>query len=150
MLNNERLAIASVPIQSWGEIYDENEALYKGTIFPDLNQPFFVTAGADEQKRKGDGSLSGKQQREDMLLQIQKVSFVLDDVRLYMDTHPTDEQGLMLLKTMIKRRKELLKDYALEFYPLTLDCMADIYEEKPDSECYCWQDGPCPWEGACV
>lgn len=150
MFNNEHLAIASVPIQSWDKVYDENEALCRGTIFPALYKPFFVTEETDKPEIKQDKRPSAQQLREDMLLQIQKVSFVVDDVRLYMDTHPKDVQGLALLKTMIQRRKELLKEYALQFYPLTMDCMADIYENDPDSECYCWQNGPIPWEGACV
>ena len=150
MLDKEHLAIASVPVQGWGEVFDENEALEKGTIFQELDKPFFVTAGENVQKKKDRGILREKEQREEALLRIQKVSFVIDDVRLYMDTHPTDKQGLALLKDMLKKRKELLKDFASEFYPLTFDCMADIYEEVPASESYCWQDGPCPWEGACV
>lgn len=150
MFDKEHLAIASVPIQSWGKIYDENEAFDKGTIFQDLDQPFFATAGDKGPKKKGDGLFKEKQQQEELLLQIQKVSFTVDDLRLYMDTHPTDGQGLALLKTMIRKRKDLLKSFALEFYPLTADCMADIYENTPDSECYCWQEGPCPWEGVCV
>lgn len=116
----------------------------------DLNKPFFVTADTKETAKREGGCPKAQEMWEDMLLQIQKVSFVVDDVRLYMDTHPKDMQGLALLKTMIRRRKELLKEYALQFYPLTMDCMADLYENDPDSECYCWQNGPCPWEGACV
>lgn len=150
MFDREYLAIASVPVQSWGEVYDENEAFDKGTVFPELDQPFFVTAGDGGSPKKGQSILKGKQRQEELLLQIQKVSFAVDDVRLYMDTHPTDGQGLSLLKAMLKKRKELLKDFALEFYPLTMDCMADIYEETPESECYCWQDGPSPWEGGRV
>lgn len=42
------------------------------------------------------------QKQENLLLQIQKVTFVVDDVRLYLDTHPKDVQGLALLKKMIK------------------------------------------------
>ncbi len=150
MSDYEHLAIASVPVQNWGRIYDENEALDNGTIFPELNKPFYVTAEINELEKKEDKAFSEHQQREELLLQIQKVSFVVDDVRLYMDTHPKDIQGLALLKTMMKKRKELLKEYAMRFYPLTMDCMADIYDENPDSECYCWQKGPIPWEGACV
>ncbi len=146
----QHLAIASAPVQGWGKIYDENEALENGTVFPELNKPFYVTAETDGPGEKKDGCAGAQHMSEDMLLQIQKVSFVLDDIRLYMDTHPKDAQGLALLKAMVKRRKELLKEYALQFYPLTMDCMADIYERMPDSECYCWQNGPCPWEGACV
>lgn len=34
------LAMAYVPIQSWGDLYDESLALTKGTLFPDLDKPF--------------------------------------------------------------------------------------------------------------
>ncbi len=146
----QHLAIASVPVQSWGDIYDENVALKNGTIFQELDKPFFITAEMDRTEKKKEGHAGVQEMSEDMLLQIQKVSFVVDDIRLYMDTHPKDVQGLALLKTMVKRRKELLKEFALQCYPLSMDCMADVYEKKPDSECYCWQNGPCPWEGACV
>ncbi len=155
MACNEHLAIASVPVQCWGRVYDENEAMENGTVFPVLNKPFFVTA-ADSNGKNSSGkplqslAAAGKTEQEDMLYRIQKVSFVVDDVRLYMDTHPGDGEGLALLKEMIKKRKRLLKEYALKFYPLTMDCMADIYEENPDSGCYCWQKGPVPWEGVCV
>ncbi len=150
MLDREpHLAMASVPMQSWSRIYDGKEALENGTVFPELNKPFFVTAESDRTEKKKECA-KAQQAREDKLFEIQKISFVLDDVRLYMDTHPNDMDGLVLLKAMVKKRKELLKEYALQFYPLTMDCMADIYERIPDSGCDCWQNGPCPWEGACV
>ena len=38
---NAHLAIASVPVQSWGELYDQDAALKTGTIFKDLDLPFF-------------------------------------------------------------------------------------------------------------
>lgn len=150
MRENEHLAIASVPVQSWDRVYEEGEALENGTVFPSLNKPFFATAL--ETGRKAAGSLGDVKQngQNEKLLSIQKVSFMADDLRLYMDTHPEDAEGLKLLKTVLKRRKELLREYALQFYPLTMDCMADIYEEDPESVCYCWQKGPVPWEGACV
>ncbi len=34
------LAMAYVPDQRWGDLYDENLALLKGTLFPDLDKPF--------------------------------------------------------------------------------------------------------------
>ena len=37
------LAIASVPIQEWKTVYNPCEALSIGTIFPELNMPFFKT-----------------------------------------------------------------------------------------------------------
>lgn len=142
-MNETHLAIASVPMQEWSQVLDKQEALSVGTIFPELDKPFYC----------GEKTKSAKQDlnpREKMLQEIQEVSFVLDDLRLFMDTHPQDKNGLELMKTMLKKRKELLITFALQFYPLTMDCMADIYEAYPTSECYCWQEGPMPWEGACV
>ncbi len=34
------LAMAYVPFQRWGNIYDPYRALQRGTIFPDLDLPF--------------------------------------------------------------------------------------------------------------
>lgn len=34
------LAMAYVPFQRWGSIYDPSRALQRGTIFPDLDMPF--------------------------------------------------------------------------------------------------------------
>lgn len=147
MFENDHLAIASVPVQKWGPLYDEKEALKEGTMFVQLNKPFFVTEQEDLGQEKQTKESS---KQEDMLLEIQQVSFAVDDVRLYMDMHPEDMGGLALLKKMLLKRKMLLKEYAREFSPLTMDCMAELYEERPDSECYCWQKGPVPWEGVCV
>ncbi|MGL6198011.1 MAG: spore coat associated protein CotJA [Lachnospiraceae bacterium] len=40
------LGIASVPCQKWGELYDLKTAIKAGTIFKDLDKPFF--AGGDD------------------------------------------------------------------------------------------------------
>ena len=34
------LAMAYVPFQQWGDVYDDNSALCKGTLFPELDLPF--------------------------------------------------------------------------------------------------------------
>ena len=34
------LAMAYVPVQEWGDLYDEGVALSNGTLIPDLNLPF--------------------------------------------------------------------------------------------------------------
>ncbi len=159
----ENLAIASVPMQEWGALYGAEEALRVGTIFQDLNKPFFAAdsgkqgVGSGQQKDGGNRMDSGnrepgseQQQREQMMAKIQETSFALDDVRLYMDTHPDDRQGLAFFKETLAKRKTLLSAYAQQFYPLTVDCSADRYEKDPASECYCWLKGPMPWEGACV
>ncbi|MBP5431294.1 spore coat associated protein CotJA [Ruminococcus sp.] len=42
---NVPLAMAYVPWQQWGETYGEDEALSRGTLFPQLDLPF--TGGGD-------------------------------------------------------------------------------------------------------
>ena len=34
------LAMAYVPFQEWGDVYDDDEAISRGTLFPDLKLPF--------------------------------------------------------------------------------------------------------------
>ena len=96
MPQKEHLAMASVPVQQWGPLYDKEEALRRGTIFQELNLPFFAASDL-EQGIKQESTLSGKAQgeQERMLLEIQQISFVLDDLRLYLDTHPQDPDGLL-------------------------------------------------------
>lgn len=48
-MNQEHLAIASVPIQEWTKIYEPEEALFIGTIFSELDKPFFA---AEEKNRR--------------------------------------------------------------------------------------------------
>lgn len=153
-MNQEHLAIASVPVQNLNTTLSREQALVTGTVFPELNKPFFVTEEMTEDTQELKTGQQGKPkdavEREEMMKQIQEVSFFVDDMRLFMDMHPENQNGLELLKTAVKDRKELLKKFAFQFYPLTMDCMADIYQENPASECYCWDKGPVPWEGACV
>ncbi|MGN0354003.1 MAG: spore coat protein CotJB [Muricoprocola sp.] len=166
MAEQEHLSIASVPFQSWGELYEQAQALSIGTIFRELDKPFFASEeefgnipGSCPSQRPGDPEeyrenakeqSTGQQRNECMMLQIMEISFMMDDIRLYLDTHPEDKDGLQLLKQVIQRRKQLMKDFAEKHFPLTMDCMADLYEKNPESDCYCWQKGKVPWEGVCV
>lgn len=142
------LAIASVPRQRWNTVYDEAKALKQGTIFPELDMPFYVT---DQESGSSFGSSflrqeAGPGSHDDVLLQVQQICFVIDDIRLYLDTHPEDKEGLKLLKEKLKRKKELVKKFTEQFYPVDIVSMAEIYEDNPDSECYCWVKGKIPWE----
>lgn len=44
---NTPLAMAYVPFQQWGETYGDDEALSRGTLFPELDLPF-SKGGADK------------------------------------------------------------------------------------------------------
>ena len=42
------LAMAYVPFQQWGKVYNPDEGFKKGTIFPDLDFPFMRGGGQGE------------------------------------------------------------------------------------------------------
>ncbi len=93
-------------------------------------------------------------ERFQILKEIDEVSFCLNDLNLYLDTHPTDEAALEAFHDALKRRKLLLDAFAAEFEPLTVDtaCPGSTNQSQSCSKYggtphFTWNDGPLPWEG---
>lgn len=88
-----------------------------------------------------------------MLKQISEISFLLDDLRLFLDTHPLEIKAMELYNQSVQKRKQLLKQYADEFEPLTCDCIdtetngsAASKTHYPGQKHWTWSDGPLPWD----
>lgn len=47
---NTPIAMSYTPMQQWGSVYPEDEALSVGTIFPELNLPFMPEGGCYGQR----------------------------------------------------------------------------------------------------
>lgn len=95
--------------------------------------------------------------RKQMLQQIDEVSFVVNDLNLYLDTHPLDGEALDAFKQAKEQRKKLMESYAQEFEPLTVDCVCPdtnnstkSHTDYPGQRHFTWEDGPLPWEGSVV
>ncbi len=146
------LAIASIPIQQWGELYSEAEALNIGTIFKDLNKPFFAAEavlGSKSSLVSGNEKKTQAQiEREQLMTRIYELNFFLDDLTLYLDTHEKDAQAIQLYHEKSQEYAGLRKQFAQNYYPLSRLCIPDCEQENEAS--FCWQEGPMPWEGACV
>lgn len=142
-------AMAEFAAQEWCEPYSLNEALEEGTVFPNLNLPFFkADKGTSTLKKCCQEAAQGEEgKREKMMCEINTVSFALNDLTLYLDTHPDCPKGLSLFKELLSERLRLLSEFAQLFYPLTQISM--IMGEKP-YESYGWGEGPMPWEGGCI
>ncbi|MFP3155306.1 spore coat protein CotJB [Lachnospiraceae bacterium ZAX-1] len=138
----QTLAIASVPCQAWAQVYEQDTALCKGTIFPELNMPFFVVDSPDEK-----ACAKKLTEQEQLMEQINEVSFLLNDLVLYIDTHETQPEALKLFHEKGKERAQLMETFAAKFYPLTLACIAKCEDQERIS---LWSQGPIVWEGACV
>ena len=41
------VAMAYVPFQQWGDVYEPERALDAGTLFPDLDKPFYGRRGGE-------------------------------------------------------------------------------------------------------
>ncbi len=153
-MSGNYLAISNIPIQEWGKLYNEEEALNIGTIFHDLNKPFFAADAVMDSKApiaSGTGNAGkGKEQsdREQLMTRINQIGFFLDDLILYLDTHETDIQAIKLYHEKAKEYAEMRKQFAQEFYPLTRLCIPYCNDQSEAD--FCWLEGPMPWEGACV
>ena len=75
------------------------------------------------------------------------VSFALNDLTLYLDTHPDCPNGTALFYQLLEERLELLSNFTGEFYPLT---QTSMITGKYNQNQYGWAEGPMPWEGACI
>ncbi len=82
--------------------------------------------------------------RCEALEQINEVSFMLNDLSLYLDTHPTDKEALGWFGKYSAERKNLLKKFEENYNPLTIDCVCTEHPEKEPH--FTWVDGPLPWD----
>lgn len=134
------LAIASVPCQETdlSDLYTAEEALCNGTIFPELNLPFFITES--DQGNKG-SCLASDCCRE--MMDIMRTGFYLDDLTLYLDTHPGDRKALELLNEYLAKKQQQVCEFSKSHFVLTKNCVP----QAADKGSFSWSDGPAPWEG---
>ena len=84
--------------------------------------------------------------RQQLLNRINEVSFAVNDMQLYLDTHPDSRRALRYMERHQEERKALLNAYARRFGPLTMDSAV-----MSDDETWKWSQQPFPWqqEGGC-
>jgi spore coat protein JB len=82
--------------------------------------------------------------REKLFACIQSTGFVCDELRLFLDTHPTDKAALEYWDRVSKVRNEAVQEYTQLFGPI------EAY--RVDNRCdgkWAWVEDPWPWEGRC-
>lgn len=83
--------------------------------------------------------------RHELMEWINIVSFAVDDVKLFLDTHPCDREALEYFEEFKKQRVQALKEYAKYYGPLTIDTVDTCGNER-----WVWINDPWPWqEGGC-
>ena len=53
--------------------------------------------------------------RKELFHHINEVSFAVDDIKLYLDTHPCDDEAMECFEEYSQLRNEALKEYAKHF-----------------------------------
>lgn len=79
------------------------------------------------------------QSKNNLLMAIQMYDFYLLELQLYLDTHPTCQNGLSAYRKYRKLRENAYNMYVDKYGPLVpLDSTAE--------NCFEWADSPWPWE----
>ena len=79
--------------------------------------------------------------RKELLNHINQVSFAVDEVKLYLDTHPCDAEALAYFREFSRERNLALKEYARIYGPLTVDTAEDTCTDR-----WNWINEPWPWQ----
>lgn len=85
----------------------------------------------------------GKMNRNELLYEIGKVSFTMDDLRIFLDTHPDCEEALKRFDEMAEERSKLICIFEESYGPM------NFYNNNDCAEHWRWVDAPWPWEGEC-
>ncbi|MEE1279373.1 MAG: spore coat protein CotJB [Oscillospiraceae bacterium] len=77
--------------------------------------------------------------RQKMLKRVQMFDFILDELNLYLDTHPTDQNALDYFAQYQYLKNDAANQYEARFGPLRA-------EDFVGSDKFTWIKGPWPWE----
>ena len=118
------------------EVDDEKEKLVstkegflRGNMFAELYDPY---------KDMTYLLLKPKNERESLMYKIMEYDFAINDLNLYLDLNPENNNMYEKFKMYIKKCMELKDEYSKKYGPLTI--------EQVDSSMYKWEDNPWPWE----
>lgn len=81
------------------------------------------------------------QTKDSLLKQINEASFAMDDVLLFLDTHPDDAAAMQYYRNVVAMRKNAMDAYQNQFGPLMVD---SVTGNRWD-----WVTEKWPWEGGC-
>ncbi len=82
--------------------------------------------------------------KQELLHWIDHVSFALDEVKLFLDTHPCNAEALEYFEKYQAERNCALHEYAKYYGPLTIDTLHTPCDN------WDWIQSPWPWQkGGC-
>ena len=123
------LANPYVPFQLEGPVrYEPRKAMVRGTLYPGLDLPFM-------------GMVNQNNLPVTPLSEVQVLAFAVQELALYLDTHPEDTEALELYRQYQQLYQKVSQAYEREKRPLN--------HAAPDQgDTYAWLDDPWPGEYA--
>ena len=76
-------------------------------------------------------------ERREMMMEIRSLGFSVNDLALYLDTHPEDEKAICMHKEYSRKLRELTDKYQKVYGPLTISYPCNKWR---------WLEEPWPWE----
>ena len=78
--------------------------------------------------------------RNAALEEINKISFFIDELRLFLDTHPECTEALAMIKEYMNHRSALMTDFTEKYGSI------QGYDINCNSQDWLWNAGYMPWE----
>ncbi len=114
-------------------MYDVEEGFIRGNMFPTLFDPY---------KKLQLKMPSVENEKESLMLEIQKIGFAAKDINLYLDVHPNDNCMIQKFSKYIERLNTLTNEYEQKFGPITLSTPNQSLNDVP----WAWNETLSPWE----
>ena len=106
-------------------MYETRKGFIRGTLFPGLDLPFM-------------GLVNNKEKPLTPLNELQTISFAIQELALYLDTHREDQEALELYRTYQQMYHKGMMEYSKNCGPMN--------HKMPSEGPYRWLDDPWPWE----
>lgn len=110
-------------------ILNPEEGFLRGNMFKDEYLPY---------KNLTYFKLNPTNEKERDLYRVMALSFAVNDLNLYLDLHPSNEEVFKKYKEYVDEYKSMCKEFEQKYGPLKLT-------ESTGSK-YTWLDSPWPWD----
>lgn len=95
----------------FNNMFNENDSLIKGTIFANEYKPY---------KNYKESNINVSNDKENLLLNIYRYDFMINDLNLFLDLHPDDTNVYNLFKEYSKRLKYYVELYESRYGSINL------------------------------
>ena len=129
---NNNYNLPNYSSQEEKRIYNPYQGFIRGNFFPDLYNYY---------KNDKPYNINPANEQAELLTNIDSYSFALNDLNLYLDIHPEDQNMIELYNQYVSQYKNLVNDYSRKYGSL------EAFSINHDKNKWDWVDEPWPWQG---